>query len=98
MILRSLYAPVAQPDRAFAYEAKGRTFESCRAHFRFNNYSHRKMALFIYGHLQGHIGSAFAHFVPFLLFSALPALAVSILEGLPGFRSATSFKSSSWIT
>jgi hypothetical protein len=26
------YAPVAQLDRAFDYESKGRTFESCRAH------------------------------------------------------------------
>ena len=25
-------APVAQSDRAFDYESKGRTFESCRAH------------------------------------------------------------------
>ena len=25
-------APVAQLDRAFGYEPKGRTFESCRAH------------------------------------------------------------------
>jgi hypothetical protein len=25
-------APVAQLDRAFDYESKGRTFESCRAH------------------------------------------------------------------
>ena len=49
-------APVAQLDRAFGYEPKGRTFESCRAHqqkqqltvifgwpFRFN------------GHIHGHI-------------------------------------------
>jgi hypothetical protein len=26
-------APVAQLDRAFDYESKGRKFESCRAHF-----------------------------------------------------------------
>jgi hypothetical protein len=26
-------APVAQLDRAFGYEPKGRTFESCRAHY-----------------------------------------------------------------
>ena len=26
------YAPVAQLDRAFDYESKGRTFESCRVH------------------------------------------------------------------
>ena len=32
-------APVAQLDRAFDYESKGRTFESCRAHFRINNLS-----------------------------------------------------------
>lgn len=30
-------APVAQLDRAFDYESKGRTFESCRAHHRINN-------------------------------------------------------------
>jgi hypothetical protein len=29
---RSSNAPVAQLDRAFGYEPKGRTFESCRAH------------------------------------------------------------------
>jgi hypothetical protein len=29
-------APVAQLDRAFDYESKGRTFESCRAHHFFN--------------------------------------------------------------
>jgi|WetSurSiteA1Bulk_404760.scaffolds.fasta_scaffold00442_11 hypothetical protein len=28
------YAPVAQLDRAFDYESKGRKFESCRAHFK----------------------------------------------------------------
>lgn len=27
-------APVAQLDRAFDYESKGRTFESCRAHLK----------------------------------------------------------------
>jgi hypothetical protein len=27
-------APVAQLDRAFDYESKGRKFESCRAHFK----------------------------------------------------------------
>src|SRR5262245_25602751 len=30
-------APVAQLDRAFGYEPKGRTFESCRAHNQINN-------------------------------------------------------------
>src|SRR5881396_447345 len=30
-------APVAELDRAFDYESKGRTFESCRAHFRFKS-------------------------------------------------------------
>ena len=30
-------APVAQLDRAFDYESKGRMFESCRAHIRINN-------------------------------------------------------------
>ncbi len=29
-------APVAQLDRAFGYEPKGRTFESCRAHNQIN--------------------------------------------------------------
>jgi hypothetical protein len=28
------YAPVAQLDRAFDYESKGRKFESCRAHHK----------------------------------------------------------------
>ena len=31
-LLRSEYAPVAQLDRALVYEAKGRRFESVRAH------------------------------------------------------------------
>ena len=35
LILRD--APVAQLDRAFDYESKGRTFESCRAHHRVND-------------------------------------------------------------
>src|SRR5262245_28098128 len=30
-------APVAQLDRAFGYEPKGRTFESCRAYFKINS-------------------------------------------------------------
>jgi hypothetical protein len=30
-------APVAQLDRAFDYESKGRTFESCRAHHKISN-------------------------------------------------------------
>src|SRR5690349_12585725 len=32
---RKAYAPVAQLDRAFGYEPKGRMFESCRAHQTF---------------------------------------------------------------
>ena len=31
------YAPVAQLDRALAYEARGREFESLRAYHLFNN-------------------------------------------------------------
>ena len=33
-LINNAHAPVAQPDRALAYEARGRTFESCRAHSR----------------------------------------------------------------
>src|SRR5262249_7663654 len=33
------YAPVAQLDRAFDYESKGRVFESPRAHFSFQRFT-----------------------------------------------------------
>jgi len=36
-LLQSGYAPVAQLDRVFASEAKGRAFESRRAHQMFKN-------------------------------------------------------------
>ena len=34
-VLQHKDAPVAQLDRAFDYESKGRTFESCRAHHKY---------------------------------------------------------------
>ena len=36
-VLQLKHAPVAQLDRAFDYESKGRTFESCRAHQNFDS-------------------------------------------------------------
>jgi hypothetical protein len=36
-IVRSIYyVPLAQPDRAFDYESKGREFESLRARIKIN--------------------------------------------------------------
>ncbi len=44
--LESNYAPVAQLDRAFASEAKGHKFESCRAHQFSNKFMFSKMPCF----------------------------------------------------
>src|SRR5499426_4397055 len=46
--LSFLKAPVAQLDRAFGYEPKGRTFESCRAHNKINSLRQvRRLPFFI---------------------------------------------------
>src|SRR5262245_10107596 len=42
-------APVAQLDRAFGYEPKGRTFESCRAHQSFQSLPAAAWRLFHFG-------------------------------------------------
>ena len=37
------FAPVAQLDRAFDYESKGRTFESCRVHHHYQPFPDLKV-------------------------------------------------------
>ena len=52
-IILCFKAPVAQLDRVFGYEPKGRTFESCRAHQIINGLQDISCKPFLFSALHG---------------------------------------------